>query len=167
MNAPEQTIVELTDCINRAFELVDFPLKDDLVDGSLSEQDYGVDVATDLERWRSKIPDKSLLREMHQELRKLSPSATRWIVPHYLRYAVTNEAKYSRMETSFFVLSLIPRREGEDRQIAQRLSSLSRKQIECMTKVLEHLNADSEWAEDMGEDIESALCALHGLRGTS
>ena len=51
-------------------------------------------------------PSVELLRKMHQELRKLTAAASLWLLPAYLCYALTEEAKYSRMEISFFILSL-------------------------------------------------------------
>ena len=155
--------MQFIDNINRAFKTVEFPLKDDLVASSLGAQDYGSEVAADLESWRTKAPDNDLLRQMHQELRKLSPAATRWIVPHYLRYALTEEAKYSRMEVSFFVLSLVSRSKEEDQQVATRLSLMSGEQIDCLEKVLAHLKADSDWSDYMGEDFEAALATLKRL----
>jgi hypothetical protein len=151
--------MQLIDHIDQVFKEVEFPRKDDLVDSTLPQQDSGVQVAADLECWRTRAPDESLLREMHQELRKLSAAATRWIVPHYLRYALTEQAKYSRMETSFFVLSLVARSKEEVQQIAMRLSSMSTEQIGCLVKVLEYLETDPDWAEYMGE-IGTRSCLL-------
>lgn len=156
-------IMQLIDRIDRGFKAANFPRKGGLVDGSLSQQDCGFEVAADLEYWRDRDPDERLLREMHQELRKLSPDATRWILPHYLRYSLTEKAKYTRMETSFFVLSLVSRSDGDFQQIAKRLSSMSGEQIECLAKVLEHLNSESDWSEYMGESIEAALATLKSL----
>lgn len=156
--------MQLIDHIDQAFKKVEFPPKEYLVDSTLSKQDYGLQVAADLECWRTRVPDDSLLREMHQELRKLSAAATRWIVPHYLRYALTEQAKYSRMEISFFVLSLVARSKEEVQQIVTRLSSMSTEQIGCLAKVLAYLHADPDWAEYMGEDIEAALATLRSLR---
>lgn len=155
--------MKLIDHINHAFKEVEFPPKEDLVDSTLPLQDYGFQVAADLECWRIRTPDETLLREMHQELRKLSTSATRWIVPHYLRYALTEQAKYTRMEISFFVLSLVVRGKEEAHQIAIRLSSMSTEQISCVAKVLEYLGADKYWSEYMGEDIDAALATLRSL----
>ena len=155
--------MQLIDRIDQAFKAANFPRKGDLVDGSLSRQDCGVEVAADLELWRERTPDESLLREMHQELRKLSPDATRWIVPHYLRYSLTEKGKYTRMETSFFVLSLVSHSDEEAQQIAKRLSSISGEQMECLVEVLEYLKVESDWAEYMGEDIEAALATLRSI----
>jgi|JI6StandDraft_1071083.scaffolds.fasta_scaffold32615_4 hypothetical protein len=156
--------MQLIDDIDQAFKKVEFPLEYELVDSTLPQQDSGLQVAADLECWRTRAPDENLLREMHQELRKLSPAATRWIVPYYLRYALTEQAKYSRMEISFFVLSLVARCKEDVQQIATRLSSMSTEQIRCLAKVLEYLGADTDWAEYMGEDIEAALATLRSLR---
>ncbi|MEX8503830.1 MAG: DUF6714 family protein [Leptothrix ochracea] len=155
--------MQLIDRINQAFTGANLPPKNDLVEGSLADQDYAHDVAADLESWRTNMPDKSLLRQMHQELRKISPASTRWIVPYYLRYALTDEAKYSLMEVSFFVLSLVSRSKEVDQQVAARLSLMSSEQIACVVHVLSHLNADPDWAEYMGEDIEAALATLMRL----
>lgn len=156
--------MQLINDIDQAFKEVKFPLRNDLVDSALPPQDSAVEVAADLEHWRSRAPDESLLREMHQELRKLSAAATRWIVPHYLRYALTEQAKYSRMETSFFVLSLVARSKEEVQQIATRLSLLSAEQIGCLAKVLEYLGADPDWSDYMGEDLPAALATLRSTR---
>jgi hypothetical protein len=155
--------MELIDRIDQAFKSVRFPRKGDLIDGSLSPQDCGFEVAADLELWREKNPDESLLREMHQELRKLSPDATRWIVPHYLRYSLTERAAYTRMETSFFVLSLAAQSDEDMRQIAERLSSMSGEQRECLAEVLKYLSVQSDWAEYMGADLEAALDTLRRI----
>lgn len=155
--------MQLSDRINQAFANVDFPQMDALVAGSLTEQDNATDLAADLESWRTKIPDNRLLRQMHQELRLLSPAATRWIVPHYLRYALTEEAKYTRMEVSFFVLSLVSHSKEVDKQITTRLSLMNDEQIACVVNVLTHLHADPDWKEYMGEDFEDALSTLMRL----
>lgn len=157
--------MQLIDRIDQAFKAANFPRKGDLVDGSLSQQDCGFEVAADLELWREKNPDESLLREMHQELRKLSPDATRWIVPHYLKYSITEKAKYTRMETSFFALSLVSHSDEERQKIVKRLSSMSGEQIECLTDVLEYLSVESDWAEYMGDDIAAALATLRSIEG--
>jgi hypothetical protein len=156
--------MQLIDDIDQAFKEVEFPLRNDLVDSKLPPQDSAAQVEDDLEYWRTRTPDESLLREMHQELRKLSPAATRWIIPQYLRYALTEQAKYSRMETSFFVLSLVARNKEEVQLIATRLSSMSPDQIGCLEEVLEYLETDPEWAEYMGDDLEAALATLRSIR---
>lgn len=156
--------MQLVDEIDQAFKEVEFPLRNDLVDSTLPPQDSVIQVAEELEYWRTRVPDEGLLREMHQELRKLSAAATRWIVPHYLRYALTEQAKYSRMETSFFVLSLVARGKEDVQQIATRLSLLSAEQIGCLAKVLEYLGADPDWADYMGEDLAVALATLRSTR---
>ena len=158
--------MQLLDHIDRAFEAAPLPLKEDLVDNSLSDQDYGSQLAADLDRWRTVIPDKKLLQDMHQELRKLSAATTRWIVPHYLRYALTEEAKYSRMEVSFFVLSLVSRHPDEDLQISARLSLMTDEQFGCVSEVLAHLRGDPDWGEYMGEDFDAALTTLSRLRSS-
>lgn len=158
--------MQLSDSINQAFPNVDFPQMNDLVADSLVEQDNTSELAADLESWRTKMPDKNLLRQMHQELRMLSPAATRWIVPHYLRYALTEEAKYTRMEVSFFVLSLVSHSKVVDQQITTRMSLMNDEQIACVVNVLTHLHADPDWKEYMGEDFEDALSTLIRLYKT-
>jgi hypothetical protein len=148
--------MQLIDHIDQVFKEVEFPSKEDLVDSTLPQQDSGIQVAADLECWRTKSPD--------DELRKLSDAATKWIIPHYLRYALTEQAKYSRMETTFFVLSLVARNKEEVQQIATRLSSMSPEQIGCLERVLEYLKNDPEWTEYMGEYLEAALATLGIVR---
>lgn len=136
--------MSLMEDIRDAFSSVHFPAEGDIVDYSLQEGDYGGDIVDELERWRCKPPSVELLRKMHQELRKLTAAASLWLLPAYLCYALTEEAKYSRMEISFFILSLAGHGAEDDSDIKRRLSLMNDLQFSCVERVLEYLMLDHD-----------------------
>lgn len=161
MNQPTADISRL---IELAFEPMQMPNRSALLDERLEPQDEAESLESEIESWRGKSPDPALIRFLHQELRKLSPVATRWLLPHYLQYAITEEAKYSRDEVRFLVLSLVGRDSEVEADIARRLQLLTKSQIEAVIAVFKLLCRDPEWEWDLGEHASLALKTLERLK---
>lgn len=141
--------------IERVFPFMEMPPKDELVfhQNDCGECDY---LREDIEKYRGKEISSEFIRLIHQELSQLSAIAWRWVLPNYLRYCLTADAEYSRMETEFFIYSLGPADEFR-KDTVERLSKLDPKQIDCLVKFLQWCLGRQYWREYCGEDIERAL----------
>lgn len=56
-----------------------------------------------LDEHRGHIVDGAMVRYLHQEMPCLSAVGWAWALPHYLRYCLTPEAEYNKMETEFLI----------------------------------------------------------------
>ena len=114
------------------------------------------ELADEIQEYEARPVTIDLLRLAHQNLRKLSPDAYLWFVPHYLKLCLTDEGKYSSFEAEFFVYSLSPAGES-DTSIDIRLSALNADQIRCIVEVLSWMLTDEFWGVHCPEQIHSAL----------
>jgi hypothetical protein len=147
--------------IERVFPFVEMPPKGELVfhQNDCAECD---DLREDIEQCRETEISSKFIRLIHQELSQLSAASWRWVLPHYLRYCLTADAEYSRMEVEFLVYSLGPADEFQ-KDTVERLSKLSQKQMDCLIKFLQWCLSRQYWKEYCGEDIERAIRFLSSL----
>ena len=113
-------------------------------------------LVNDLEHFRGRPVDGAAIRLVHQEMSHLSAKGWRWILPHYLRFCLTAEAEYNRMETEFLIYSLGPDLPFQ-RDTLQRLSLLTAVQIECLVHFLEWCFADEYWRNYCPNQITKAV----------
>jgi len=116
-------------------------------------------VAEELERYRSKPIDGDAIRLVHQELSNLSAKAWRWILPHYLRFCLTAEAEYNRMETEFLIYNLAPELQFQT-DTSQRLSLLTAMQVACLIDFLGWCFDQEYWKEYCPQNINRAISFL-------
>ena len=141
--------------IDIAFPPVEMPHGVDLLFHSTGDFE-SKSLLEDLEQYRSREIDADAIRLVHQEMSNLSAKAWRWILPHYLKFCLTPEAEYSRMEAEFLIYSLGPNAEFQ-RDTLQRLSLLNADQINCLIHFLEWCAGHPFWKEYFPEDISKAI----------
>jgi hypothetical protein len=144
--------------IEAAFPFVEMPSEGELTFHLNGCRDCD-DVREELEYYRGKEITGKAIRAAHRYLSVLTSKATRWILPHYLRFCFTAEAEHNRMETESLIYSLGPGPGGTevlDAQV-QRLSMLNADQITCLIHFLEWCLGDEYWSRYCPEDIESGL----------
>lgn len=149
--------MKLIEQIDGAFPSVAMPPRGELLDPALAESDEGEALSLDLEAYRRLPISAELLRQVHQELRKLSPVATRWLLPFQLKLCLSEDAKYSRFEVEFFVYSLAPSNTWEEAQILTRLSNLNAQQIKCIDQVFTWLAQDEYWSKQFPDQLHLSL----------
>lgn len=120
------------------------------------------DLSDDLEQITGSEIGVEGIRTIHQSLPHLSPKGWRWMLPSYLRYGITHEAEYSRMEVEFLVYSLRPSLEFQADTV-KRLSLVTSGQIRCLIDFLEWCGANAFWREYFPEDIQGATSFLSSL----
>jgi hypothetical protein len=120
------------------------------------------DLIDDLEGLTGSSISVEGIRAIHQSLPHLSAEGWRWMLPSYLRYAITPEAEYNRMEVEFLVYSLRPRLNFQA-DTAKRLSLLAPGQIRCLIDFLKCCRSNKFWKEYFPEDIEEATNYLSSL----
>lgn len=146
---------DVKDEIDRTFPFVEMPPRGELLNndprlGSVGEE---------LEQYRGKPIDGTAIRLLHQELYELSPAGWRWILPYYLRYCLTPEAEYSRMETEFLIYNLSPKLKFYS-ATEQRLSLLNAAQVTCLIHFLEWCRHHEHWGSYCPEDIGRSISFL-------
>jgi hypothetical protein len=100
----------------------------------------------------------SAVRYLFDEMSTLSPKATRWVLPSYLRHIlVTPEQMESA--TEFLIYNLGPEAEFEEKT-AIRLSLLNKEQIECLLALVEFWQQDAHWGEYCPEELNRAKSFL-------
>lgn len=156
--------IALLDEIELVFPFVEMPIVGELTlhDANCPECRY---LAEDLEQYRRKDITGETIRLIHQEMSYLSAKATRWILPHYLRYCLTPEAEYNRMETEYLIYHFGPRCEFQQRTSGQ-LSLLNTVQLKCLIHFFEWCLRQSYWREYCPQDIESAISFLEEVGQT-
>ena len=141
--------------IESAFPLVEMPPGIEIPfhkDGCI-ECDH---LREDLEEYRGKEITGEAIRLIHQEMSHLSAKAWRWILPHYLKFCLTPEAEYNRMEAEFLIYSLGPNLKFQAETL-QRLLILNRDQMNCLIHFLEWCLNHQYWKEYCPDDINRAI----------
>jgi len=151
----------LLDEIDTVFPFVEMPSHDELSfhkDGCSQCDDF----LSDLELYRGKEISGEVIRLVHQEMAQLSAKAWAWILPHYLRYCLTSEGEYNRMETEFLIYNLSPSDKFK-LDSAMRLSMLNPEQVSYLIKFCDWLLQKPEWKDIYEEDINRAIVFLNAL----
>jgi hypothetical protein len=149
------SIDTLVNEIDLVFPFVEMPPSAELTFHKVgcTECDY---LRDDLEMYRSKEVTGELIRFLHQEMSHLSGNAWRWILPHYLKFCLTPEAEYSRMETEFLIYGLGPDLKFQA-EARQRFSMLSNAQVNCLIHFLEWCLNHPYWKDYCSSDIDRGL----------
>lgn len=156
----------LSEEIARTFPIVEMPKAEKiLVPGRGDEY-----IAEELERFRNKELDGVAIRLVHQEMSSLTAEAWCWILPHYLRFCLTPEAEYNRMETEFLIYNLGPEPQFQA-NAAARLSLLTSQQISTLVNFLNWCLCVDYWRENFstylqrGVEFLSAVLRSKGASG--
>jgi len=120
-------------------------------------------LAEDLEEYRGKAIDDAAIRQIHQQLTCLSAQAWLWILPHYLRFCLTQPDGYNHAEIEYLLYGL-----GPDVYFAadtrRRLSLLNSQQVDCLIRFVARLQVDDFWSDYCPAEIARALGFLRTLR---
>jgi hypothetical protein len=149
----------LSELIESAFPFVEMPSAAELVSPSCEDFEY---LTEELERYRGRQIDGAAIRLVHQELSHLSAKGWRWILPHYLRFCLTTEAEYNRMETEFLIYSLGPDLKFQG-DTAHRLALLAPRQISCLIDFLCWCQNQEYWREYCPNQLSGAIGFLRTL----
>ena len=139
--------------INLSFPFVEMPPTGELLVPEYAASQY---LAEELEQYRPRQVDGGAIRLVHQELPHLSAKAWRWILPHYLRFCLTPEAEYNRMETEFLIYNLGPSLRFQS-DTNQRLSLLTTSQVLCLIDFLFWCENQEYWKQYCPSDISRAI----------
>ena len=144
--------------IKKHFPFIEMPSNDELMfhDDNCEECKL---LKNDIENFRGKKITGEFIRLVHQELSLLSAKTWAWLLPFYLRFCLTPEAKRNQMEIEYLIYNLSPQKEFE-KDTVMRLSNLSDIQLLCLTHLLEWLLGDEYWGDFFKEDINTALTFL-------
>lgn len=147
--------------IETAFPIVEMPSENALLfhkDGCHPCADLRID----LEEYRNKDITGETIRMVHQELYHFSAKALLWILPYYLRFCLTPEAAYSKMETEFLIYNLNPAPEFQQETL-ERFSKLNKVQVNCLIYFLEWCFIQKHWKEYCPRDIEMGIKFLQSI----
>jgi hypothetical protein len=150
-----QTKSELAQEIEATFPIVEMPAAHEIPFKTLDSTEAAY-LTAELDQFRGKLLDGDAIRLIHQELSHLSAKAWQWLLPHYLRFCLTPEAAYSRMETEFLIYNLGPDLPFQ-RDTLQRLSLLTTAQIQCLIDFLYWCLNTEPWREHFPNDIQKAI----------
>lgn len=103
------------------------------------------------------------IRHIYQEMSCLSEKGWRWALPSYLRYCLTDEAQYNRIETEFLIYNLNPAQKYQA-ETSKRLSALSHDQIQCLIHFLEWCKQNEHWSQYCPDEIASGIAYLSAIR---
>ena len=100
----------------------------------------------------------SAVKYLFDELSTLSPKATRWILPSYLRHVLV-APEQMESATEFLIYNLGPGVESEE-ETTMRLSLLSKEQVECLLALVEFWQQHTHWGEYCPEELNRAKSFL-------
>ena len=145
----------LIDKIDAVFPSVEMPpLKDFLFHENDGERYAGL--LSDIDEFRGGSITGDAVRIIHKDMSKLSAKAWCWIFPHYLKYCLTPEAEFNRMETEFLIYALSPSPEFSQ-ETFQRLSEFNNDQVNCVIDFLNLCLGYEYWKELYAGDIDHAI----------
>jgi hypothetical protein len=155
------TTEDLIKEIEGAFPFVQMPISEDLVFHHRDCQQCA-DMWQDLEEYRGKDVNSEFIRWIHQDLSSLSARSMQWILPYYLRYCVTSEAQYNKMEIEYLIYNLAPAREVVD-DTRERYSKLNQLQIKCMINFMEWCLLLDYFSNFLSDEVHKAINFLQSL----
>lgn len=94
------------------------------------------------------------IRYLFDEMSTLSPKATAWVLPSYLRYVVTNPQEMD-MAIEMLIYNLGPQSEHEA-ETKIRLSLLTTKQLDCLLALIRFWGYKERWSEYCSKDLTRA-----------
>jgi hypothetical protein len=141
--------------IEICFPIIDMPLSTELPFRTLDSTEAAY-LMQELEAFREKPFTVDVIRLVYQEMSHLSAKAWRWLLPHYLRFCITPEAEYSRLETEFLIYNLRPDVPFQ-RDTLERLSLLKEDQVGCLIHFLKWCLSNPFWREYCPDDIAKGL----------
>jgi hypothetical protein len=115
----------------------------------------------DLEKYTEPTLPNEAIRYLFNELSLLSPQATRWVLPSYLRRCLTMDASDS-VETEFLIYILGPKPEFHE-DSRKRFAELSVAQLTVLQQFIEWCAAHPDWSSYCPQDIAAArsfVCSL-------
>lgn len=105
------------------------------------------------------------MHRLHQNLYMCSAKTLRWILPHYLKFCLSDEGIYSGTVTEFLIYSLDPKGDLKNKtETEERLSLLDKKQINCLIHFLQWCSTLDEWRHRPAHYINEPIGFLSGLR---
>lgn len=119
------------------------------------------DVPRYFDIYRDSKIDTVFIRYMHKNLYQLSPLGFLWLLPHYLKYCLSNEWCYAEELVYFLVYHLSPSPQFENDAYI-RFSELNAVQIQCLISFLNWCN-ETESYYDSEEDTHKAFTFLKKL----
>jgi hypothetical protein len=144
--------------IETAFPFVEMPVGAELPFNTpfTPEDRYLIE---ELEQFRDREISGKAIRFVHQEMSLLSAKAWQWLMPHYLRFCLTSEAAYNRMETEFLIYNLGPELKFQSGTL-KRLSLFTARQAGCLIHFLQWCRNQEYWRDYCPENIDSAIAFL-------
>ena len=100
------------------------------------------------------------LRGIYDQVDHLSAAGWRWVLPSYMFHCLHLARSQSELETEFLTFNLGASMHGLAESV-DRLSAFTAGQKKCLVLFLEWCGEHEDWADYCGEDIDSALAALH------
>lgn len=148
--------------IEKTFPKIEMPERSQLLLAQMKVVGDSDLLERDLEELRGKLIDGAAIRSVHQELSFLSAATWRWLLPYYLTYCLTDEARYNRFETEFLIYNLGPSLEFQ-RDTQKRLALLNRSQLACLIDFLKWCLEDEEWKDLFEENIARAISFIETI----
>ena len=149
--------------IASAFPLVDIPPRGNVMSIAASQYPSSDDLLRDIEEFRVRTVSEELIRAVYLELHNLSAEGWSWILPYYLRYCLGDDMENFRTELEFLIYKLDPKKEFL-KTATENLSLMSKRQIECLIKVVQWCMSDQHWSKYFPENLQGAMRFLQGLR---
>ena len=100
------------------------------------------------------------LRGIYDQVEHLSAAGWRWVLPSYLAHCLRLARSQTELETEFLTFNLGASMHGLAESVG-RLTAFTSEQKKCLVLFLEWCGQHEDWADYCGEDIDSALAALH------
>jgi hypothetical protein len=100
------------------------------------------------------------LRSIYDQVEHLSAAGWRWVLPSYLTHCLNLAGNQVELDSEFLTFNLGASMHGLAESVG-RLTAFSPLQTECLVQFLEWCSQQEDWADYCGEDIDSALAALH------
>ncbi|WP_373994454.1 DUF6714 family protein [Duganella sp. Root1480D1] len=124
-----------------------------------SECEY---VRENIERFRSSCFGEAGAQVVYLELSHLTAQAWNWMLPHYLRFCISDEAKNESTLTAFFLYQFYPVQKLSQ-LISHKLFSLNMDQFLCLAHFLTWALNDPIRRDEDGEDIKDSITFLKEL----
>lgn len=148
--------------IESVFSFVEMPSRCDMVPASPRTIE-SEEIQEDMEEFRGKPISGDAIRTIQRYFPVLSEKATRWILPHFLRYCLAPDTVLDRRrQIESLIYALSPETEFSV-DAMKKFSLLSGSQILCLVHFLEWCLEDPYWMQAYSERIHSGVAFLGTL----
>ena len=145
---------DIIQLVEKEFPFVSKPKRNDIPFHS-DECAHCIFTLEELDKYQGEKLPKEAIRYLYDEMSTLSSIGWSWVLPSYLRVALSSDDKYDTV-IEFLIYNLSPADEFV-KETNERLAFLSKGQVDCIVELLKFWLCHEHWGSFCRAELERAI----------